>query len=337
MSDHLDRLLPILHEPTMGRACMRYGLMFKSMPRGLFVSLHDRGYARSILKNWPERRVRAIAVTDGENILGLGDLGIQGMGSSVSTLACYTAIAGILPHFTLPMTVDAGVDNEALLESPFYVGLKRRRERGDEVAALWDEVIQAAQARYGNGVLIHLHHMDPSMQERILRRHRSSAALFSDETQAFPAAVLAGLLAAAPLTDRVLQDHRVMIVGDGELPAFVAESIANYLARAKGQPTALVRSQVVLCDSAGIVNRERANELSETQLLFANVHEKGASAPAPPAPPRWRTPPRTPLAWPRGPPPPPPGRGAGPSPPRAPPPPQATRWRRRCGRSSRPS
>jgi len=147
LTDHIEELLPIVHEPTMGRACLKYGLMFKNMPRGLFISLKDRGYVRGIFKNWPERRVRAIAITDGENILGLGDLGIQGMGSSVATLACYTACAGVVPHFTLPVTLDVGCNNDGLLKSPFYVGLKRRRAVGESVTLLWDEVIGAAQVK----------------------------------------------------------------------------------------------------------------------------------------------------------------------------------------------
>lgn len=167
------------------------------------------------------------------------------------------------------------------------------------------------QRRYGNSVLVHLHHMEPSTSEKIIARHRSSAAIFSDELQvsrrrraslvramratrdtskgaapgepvaltrplqAFPAAVLAGLLAAAPMTDRVLSDHRFMLVGDGDLPAHVAEMISYYLARAKGLPAAAVRRQIFLVDSKGLVNRDRANELTEMQLLYANQEDSG--------------------------------------------------------------
>lgn len=111
----------------MGQACLKFGLMFKSLPRGLFISAHDGGAVQSILKNWPERRVRVISITDGASVLGLGDAGIQGMGLSVSQTACYTSCGGLVPHVALPISIDVGCDAAELVGSPYYVGLKQRR------------------------------------------------------------------------------------------------------------------------------------------------------------------------------------------------------------------
>eukprot|EP00959_Pyramimonas_sp_CCMP1952_P457058 9474232-Pyramimonas_sp.AAC.1 len=152
LHDHIDELLPIVGSPTVGQACKNYGLIFRR-PRGLFLSMKDRGRIHHLLNHWPETRVHHIVVTDGENVLGQGDLGIQGMGVAVSKLALTVACSGITPHECLPVCIDVGTDNEELLQDKFYFGLRHRRIRGDAYDELIEEFMEAVKQRFGESVL----------------------------------------------------------------------------------------------------------------------------------------------------------------------------------------
>ncbi|EIE23960.1 NADP-dependent malic enzyme [Coccomyxa subellipsoidea C-169] len=276
LSNNIEELLPIVHMPTVSEYCQTYGLMFKSLPRSLFICMKDKGRVYSLLKNWPERRIKAICLTDGERVGALGDLGVQAVGVPVSKLALYSACAGIPPNMCLPVCIDAGTDNEELLQSQFYVGSKHKRVRGDVYYELLDEFISAAKRRFGNTVLVHFEDMSYANLSRLFNQYRGSLACFSDDVQGTAAVVLAGILAAQPLTGKSLADHTIMIAGDGAAGTALAELLAEAIARQnrRGGGTIVdARRQFWLVDRHGLVTRGRADADSLPDHALPYCHE----------------------------------------------------------------
>ncbi|KAL0554143.1 hypothetical protein IC582_008058 [Cucumis melo] len=270
--DHVEELLPVVYTPTVGEACQKYGSIFRQ-PQGLYISLREKGRILEVLRNWPEKNIQVIVVTDGERILGLGDLGCQGMGIPVGKLSLYTALGGVRPSACLPVTIDVGTNNEELLNDEFYIGLRQKRATGQEYAELMDEFMTAVKQCYGEKLLIQFEDFANHNAFDLLAKYGPTHLVFNDDIQGTASVVLAGLISALKVVGGSLADHRFLFLGAGEAGTGIAELIALEISKQTNAPLEETRKKVWLVDSKGLIVSSRKDTLQHFKKPWAHEHK----------------------------------------------------------------
>lgn len=268
--NNIEEIMPLIYTPTVGQACKEFAHIFRK-PQGFYITPDDRGSIRQILDNWPEDDIRVIVVTDGQRILGLGDLGANGMGIPVGKLSLYCACAGIHPHQCLPVMLDVGTNNESLLNDPLYLGYPQHRIEGDDYLSLVEEFVSAVQHKFPKSLLQFEDFLTPNAYH-LLNLYRDQVLSFNDDIQGTAAVALAGVYASTRLTNIAFKDLRVMFLGAGSAATGIGDLLVVAL-QAAGLDEASARQRLWFNDLGGLVVGSRDNLMSHN-LPYAHQHEQ---------------------------------------------------------------
>ena len=267
MSDPV-RFLPIVYDPTIAEACLKFGHIYRRA-RGMYLSLTRQGHVKEVLRNWPVQDVRVICVTDGGRILGLGDLGANGMGIPIGKLQLYTAAAGVPPQGLLPMYLDAGTNNQTYLNDPLYLGLRRPRPSTEELYAFVDEFVEAVQEVFPL-CCIHFEDWTGSDAVHLLARYRDKVCCYNDDIQGTGGVTLAGLIAALKVTGGKVRDQRILFLGAGSAAIGLAGLIASAAVQ-EGLSLSEAQARISMFDVHGLLEPNR-NDLFDFQKPYTHPH-----------------------------------------------------------------
>ncbi|OQE19703.1 hypothetical protein PENFLA_c018G10167 [Penicillium flavigenum] len=270
VTDHLREMTPLIYTPVVGEACQKWSEIYQQ-PEGMYLSWEDRGNLASVIANWPESNVEITCITDGSRILGLGDLGINGMGIPIGKLALYTACAGIRPEATLPLTLDLGTGNKALREDPLYMGSRRDKISPEEEREFLDELMAALTERWP-GIVIQFE--DFKNPFPALERYRDMYTCFNDDIQGTGAVILGGVINAVKRSGLPCKDHRAVFFGAGSAGVGVARQIVEFFMR-EGMTEDEARNCFYLVDTKGLVTADRGDKLADHKVYFARRDNNG--------------------------------------------------------------
>jgi malate dehydrogenase (oxaloacetate-decarboxylating)(NADP+) len=263
------RFLPIVYDPTIGEACLKFGHIYRQS-HGMYLSITRRGKVKEILRNWPEKDVRFICVTDGGRILGLGDLGANGAGIPIGKLQLYTACAGVPPQYLLPMYLDAGTNNEQYLRDPLYLGMRKTRPSTAELYSFVDEFVEAVQEVFPK-CCIHFEDWAGIDAVRLLQRYRDKYCVYNDDVQGTAGITLAGMINATKLKNTKLKDEKYLFLGAGSAGIGLANLLCSALV-AQGMTLEEAQSRVSMFDINGLLESTR-KDLVDFQKPYAHHHE----------------------------------------------------------------
>jgi malate dehydrogenase (oxaloacetate-decarboxylating)(NADP+) len=266
--DHIDEIMPLIYTPTVGEACREFSHIARE-PKGFFITPNDRGRIAKILGNWPEKDIRVIVVTDGQRILGLGDLGANGIGIPIGKLALYSACAGIPPKQCLPVVLDVGTNNEELRKDVLYLGYPGKRLEGKAYFDLVDEFVRAVQKRYPRALIQFEDFLTPNAYG-LLNKYRNRVLCFNDDIQGTAAVALAGVYASTRITGHEFGDLRIMFLGAGSAATGIADLMVSALMD-EGLSVEDARRRLWFVDVMGLVVKSRT-DLMPHNLPYAHEH-----------------------------------------------------------------
>lgn len=265
---NIEEVMPLIYTPTVGEACEKFSHIFRK-PRGMYITPDDKGKIREMLDNWPQDDVRAIVITDGERILGLGDLGANGMGIPIGKLSLYTICGGIDPEKCLPIMFDVGTNNEKLRNDPLYLGYPHPRVTGKAYDVLMEEFVAAVQDKFPKA-MIQFEDFKTENAFRLLNTYRDKVTCFNDDIQGTAAVALAGVLASERITGTALKDERIMFLGAGSAATGIADLMVKAM-QEKGVSEEEARKRISLVDSKGLVTKGR-EKIEDNKKPFAQEH-----------------------------------------------------------------
>ncbi|EEQ83389.1 malate dehydrogenase (oxaloacetate-decarboxylating)(NADP+) [Blastomyces dermatitidis ER-3] len=268
--DHLKELTPLIYTPVVGEACQRWSEIYQQ-PEGMYISYEDRGNIAAVIQNWPQPHVDITVITDGSRILGLGDLGINGMGIPIGKLALYTACAGVRPDATLPLTLDLGTSNKALREDPLYMGSRRDKVTPEQELEFMDELMIALTEKWP-GIVVQFE--DFKNPFPALERYRHRFTCFNDDIQGTGAVILAGVMNAVKQSGIPTREHKAVFLGAGSAGVGVAKQIVDFFVR-EGMTEDDAKACFYLVDTKGLVTADRGDKLAPHKVYFARTDNQG--------------------------------------------------------------